>query len=78
MGYALRHIEDLSAAFTEFMRVLVPGGRLCLLEITSPHGGPSRWLLKVYMRTLIPLMARCLAAPSAAPRRRKLTVRDDC
>ena len=51
MGYALRHIADLSAAFREFLRVLVPGGRLCLLEITSPDGRPSRWLLKAYMRT---------------------------
>jgi demethylmenaquinone methyltransferase/2-methoxy-6-polyprenyl-1,4-benzoquinol methylase len=67
MGYALRHIGDLSAAFTEFMRVLVPGGRLCLLEITSPHGGPSRWLLKVYMRRLVPLIARCMAAHRDMP-----------
>jgi demethylmenaquinone methyltransferase / 2-methoxy-6-polyprenyl-1,4-benzoquinol methylase len=67
MGYALRHIGDLSAAFAEFMRVLVPGGRICLLEITSPHGGPSRWLLKVYMRTVIPLVARCMAAHRDMP-----------
>jgi demethylmenaquinone methyltransferase/2-methoxy-6-polyprenyl-1,4-benzoquinol methylase len=67
MGYALRHIADLSAAFAEFMRVLVPGGRLCLLEITSPHGRRSRWLLKAYMRTLIPLMARCMAAHRDTP-----------
>ena len=37
MGYALRHIGDLSAAFSEFHRVLKPGGRLCLLEITKPE-----------------------------------------
>jgi demethylmenaquinone methyltransferase/2-methoxy-6-polyprenyl-1,4-benzoquinol methylase len=67
MGYALRHIEDLSAAFGEFMRVLVPGGRLCLLEITSPHGRRSRWLLKMYMRNLVPLIARCLAAHHDTP-----------
>jgi demethylmenaquinone methyltransferase/2-methoxy-6-polyprenyl-1,4-benzoquinol methylase len=67
MGYALRHIGDLSAAFAEFMRVLVPGGRVCLLEITSPHGGTSRWLLKVYMRTVIPLVARCMAAHRDMP-----------
>src|SRR5271168_2452331 len=38
MGYALRHVSDLSAAFREFMRVLKPGGRICVLEITRPTG----------------------------------------
>ena len=41
MGYALRHISDLEAAFQEFSRVLRPGGRVCLLEITSPRGPVS-------------------------------------
>jgi len=58
MGYALRHIGDLSAAFAEFERVLKPGGRLCLLEITRPRSRMAKWLLKAYMRSLIPLMTR--------------------
>jgi demethylmenaquinone methyltransferase / 2-methoxy-6-polyprenyl-1,4-benzoquinol methylase len=42
MGYALRHISNLSAAFSEFHRVIKPGGRLCLLEITKPEPAWSR------------------------------------
>jgi demethylmenaquinone methyltransferase/2-methoxy-6-polyprenyl-1,4-benzoquinol methylase len=34
MGYALRHIGDVAAAIGEFHRVLRPGGRLVVLEIT--------------------------------------------
>ena len=58
MGYALRHISDLSVAFAEFERVLKPGGRLCLLEITRPQNRFWRWLLKNYMRGVIPLLTR--------------------
>jgi demethylmenaquinone methyltransferase / 2-methoxy-6-polyprenyl-1,4-benzoquinol methylase len=49
MGYALRHVEDLGAAFAEFYRVLKPGGRLCMLEITRPAGRLRRALLRGYM-----------------------------
>jgi demethylmenaquinone methyltransferase / 2-methoxy-6-polyprenyl-1,4-benzoquinol methylase len=61
MGYALRHISDLSVAFAEFQRVLKPGGRLCVLEITQAKRPFGRWLLKTYMRGVIPLLTRFVA-----------------
>lgn len=57
MGYALRHIGDFAAACREFHRVLKPGGRLCLLEITRPEGRMQRWLLKAYMKGIVPALA---------------------
>jgi demethylmenaquinone methyltransferase/2-methoxy-6-polyprenyl-1,4-benzoquinol methylase len=68
MGYALRHISDLSLAFREFHRVLKPGGRLCLLEITRPDSAFSRTLLKMYMRGMIPLAARLVARHRDIPK----------
>jgi demethylmenaquinone methyltransferase/2-methoxy-6-polyprenyl-1,4-benzoquinol methylase len=62
MGYALRHISDLSVAFAEFQRVLKPGGRLCVLEITQARGPLGRWLLKTYMRSVIPLLTRFVSS----------------
>ncbi len=58
MGYALRHISDVAAAFAEFHRVLRPGGRLLVLEITRPAGPLATRLLKGYMRAVVPLIAR--------------------
>lgn len=57
MGYALRHISNLSTAFAEFHRVMKPGGKLCLLEITAPRSGLGRFLLKFYMRKIVPALA---------------------
>lgn len=58
MGYALRHIADVHAAFAEFHRVLRPGGRLLVLEITRPEHRVGRALLRAYMRAFVPLVAR--------------------
>jgi demethylmenaquinone methyltransferase/2-methoxy-6-polyprenyl-1,4-benzoquinol methylase len=67
MGYALRHISDLSVAFDEFYRVLRPGGSLCALEITRPEHAISRALLKAYMKGAVPLMARLVARHGDMP-----------
>jgi len=67
MGYALRHVSDLPTAFGEFHRVLKPGGRICMLEITSPRGVLPRALLKAYMRGVVPIIARVVARDRSVP-----------
>lgn len=64
MGYALRHIGDVGAAFGEFHRVLRPGGRLLVLEISKPRGRIGTALLKAYMRAVVPLIARFIGQRS--------------
>ncbi len=61
MGYALRHIADVHQAFGEFFRVLRPGGRVLVLEITKPEGRIGTALLKTYMRTVVPTIAKVVA-----------------
>jgi demethylmenaquinone methyltransferase/2-methoxy-6-polyprenyl-1,4-benzoquinol methylase len=67
MGYALRHISDLSLAFAEFLRVLAPGGIVCILEITRPAGRLANALLKTYLRTVVPALARAVARTPDMP-----------
>jgi demethylmenaquinone methyltransferase/2-methoxy-6-polyprenyl-1,4-benzoquinol methylase len=61
MGYALRHIDDVGAAFAEFFRVLRPGGRLVVLEISKPASRVGTALLKTYMHAVVPAIARLVA-----------------
>ncbi|MPY88548.1 MAG: methyltransferase domain-containing protein [Luteitalea sp.] len=68
MGYALRHVEDLRALFAECRRVLRPGGRLLILEITRPRSSPLRVLLGAYLGVVVPALA-FLTSGRREPRR---------
>jgi demethylmenaquinone methyltransferase/2-methoxy-6-polyprenyl-1,4-benzoquinol methylase len=61
MGYALRHVSDMSVAFAEFHRVLKPGGRVCILELTPPKGKIATALVKWYFRHAVPVLAKLVA-----------------
>jgi demethylmenaquinone methyltransferase / 2-methoxy-6-polyprenyl-1,4-benzoquinol methylase len=67
MGYALRHIADFAAAAAEFRRVLKPGGRLLVMEITRPEGRVANLLLKAYMRGVVPTIARVVSRSRTTP-----------
>lgn len=67
LGYALRHVAELGAVFGEFRRVLRPGGRLLLLEITRPAGRFAAAALKAYLRGVVPALARVMAVHPETP-----------
>lgn len=60
MGYALRHVTDLRTTFGEFLRVLKPGGTVCILEIVKPENRLLRRMLKFHMLHLVPALIRLL------------------
>jgi demethylmenaquinone methyltransferase/2-methoxy-6-polyprenyl-1,4-benzoquinol methylase len=58
IGFALRHFADLGAVFSECRRVLKPGGKLLVLEITAPESRMARAFLGVYMGGIVPAVIR--------------------
>ncbi len=68
MGFALRHVADLGVVFSEYRRVLKPGGVVCVLEMTRPRGTWSNRILKLYMRNIVPTLSRVVAREPDTPR----------
>jgi demethylmenaquinone methyltransferase / 2-methoxy-6-polyprenyl-1,4-benzoquinol methylase len=55
-GFALRNVTDLGGLFGEFARVLRPGGKLAILEVSQPRSALLRAGHGVYFNRVIPLV----------------------
>ncbi|HET8798228.1 MAG TPA: class I SAM-dependent methyltransferase [Thermoanaerobaculia bacterium] len=58
IGFAMRHFADLGVVFAECHRVLRPGGKLLILEITAPEGRVARAAMALYMGRFVPFAIR--------------------
>ena len=54
MAFGIRNIPDRPAAFKELDRVLVPGGRVLILELTFPQWSFIRKFYNTYLNRLLP------------------------
>ncbi len=64
VGFGVRNVSDLSAALVELGRVLKPGGRLGILEITTPTGFLSPFY-RVWFDRVVPLLGKLFKGGSA-------------
>src|SRR5947209_4565704 len=65
VGFGARNFADLDRSIAEMKRVVRPGGRVVILEITTPTRSPLAGFCRAWFDRLVPLLG-ALAGDSAA------------
>ncbi len=58
VGFGARNFSDLERGLSEMTRVVRPGGRVVILEITTPTGPPLSTFLDLWFDHLVPVLGR--------------------
>ncbi len=65
VGFGARNFADLERGLAEMVRVVRPGGRVVVLEITTPRRGPLSTFFELWFDRVVPILGR-LAGDAAA------------
>ena len=65
-GFSLRNMPDVRRAIGEMARVVRPGGRVALLELSPMERGLKAGLFRLYFHGLVPLIGKLLAGDRTA------------
>jgi len=58
VGFGARNFDDLSRGISEMARVVKPGGRVVILEITTPKKPPLSWFYRFWFDQVVPTVGR--------------------
>ncbi len=65
VGFGARNFADLGRGIAEMARVVRPGGRVVVLEITTPERPPLSWFFRLWFDRAVPLLGRAAGDPDA-------------
>jgi demethylmenaquinone methyltransferase / 2-methoxy-6-polyprenyl-1,4-benzoquinol methylase len=66
VGFGARNYSDLQRGLVEMTRVVRPGGRVVVLEITTPVKPPLSFFYSLWFDRLVPLIGRAAQAAGGA------------
>ena len=58
VGFGARNFVSLEAGMREMVRVVKPGGRVVVLEITTPQRPPLSWFFNLWFDRAVPALGR--------------------
>ncbi len=58
VGFGARNFADLDRGLAEMARVVRPGGRVVVLEITTPQKPPLSWFFRAWFDRVVPAFGR--------------------
>ena len=61
MAFGIRNVPDRAQALAEMVRVLRPGRRVAILELSEPRNGVLAWMARVHVRAVVPWMGALLS-----------------
>ena len=64
-GFGVRNFADLGRGIAEMARVLRPGGRMVVLEFTTPQRPPLSWFYAAWFDRVVPVLGRLAGDPDA-------------
>ncbi|MDQ6607231.1 MAG: bifunctional demethylmenaquinone methyltransferase/2-methoxy-6-polyprenyl-1,4-benzoquinol methylase UbiE [Actinomycetota bacterium] len=65
VGFGVRNFSDLERGLRELVRVVRPGGRIVVLEITTPQRPPLSTFFSLWFDRVIPVLGRLAGDPDA-------------
>jgi demethylmenaquinone methyltransferase / 2-methoxy-6-polyprenyl-1,4-benzoquinol methylase len=65
VGFGARNFSDLGRGLAEMTRVTRPGGRVVVLEITTPQKPPLSWFFQLWFDRVVPALGRVAGDPDA-------------
>ncbi|MBQ9451275.1 MAG: bifunctional demethylmenaquinone methyltransferase/2-methoxy-6-polyprenyl-1,4-benzoquinol methylase UbiE [Bacteroidales bacterium] len=66
IAFGIRNFEHREAALQEILRVLRPGGRLVILELSVPENKLLRWCYNLYFMHFVPWIGGLISGDKAA------------